>query len=169
MKYYVFALAVVSQTAMAQTCYDKDLIATTSTESFSTSVDGTAHDLRTGLMWMRCSLGQTWQSDTSTCSGNALQMTWQQALLNAKQTTFANYSDWHLPSTKELATLVERSCVNPAINSELFPATVAENYWSNTSSIDMADHAWSYAFYSGKNNLKRKQADVFVRLVRYAK
>lgn len=154
---------------IAQTCYSSDLIPTTDTESFKVNIDGTAEDLRSGLMWMRCSLGQTWQSDSASCSGEPLQMTWQQALLMAKSEVFADYQDWHLPSSKELATLVERSCVDPSINQELFPATVSENYWSNTTGKDMPDHAWAYAFYSGKNNLKRKEADVFVRLVRFAK
>lgn len=37
-------------------------------------VDGTVTDTRTGLMWMRCCVGQTW--DGATCRGEARKMDW---------------------------------------------------------------------------------------------
>ncbi|SFC68355.1 DUF1566 domain-containing protein [Pseudoalteromonas denitrificans] len=159
----------ISQISMAQTCYDADLVATTPSSRFVQSDNGTVEDQLTGLMWMRCSIGQTYNSTTKACDNEAQQVTWQQALKTAKSTTFADFSDWHLPDYKQLASIVERQCVDPAVNAVLFPNTLAENYWSSTSSIDKADHAWAYAFYSGKNNLKNKNADVYLRLVRFAK
>ena len=68
--------------------------------------DGTATDTETGLMWMRCALGQEYLE--SSCSGSALPLTWGDALEAAHSWEFANYDDWRLPTIKELATLVER-------------------------------------------------------------
>ncbi len=61
--------------------------------------DGTALDTVTGLMWMRCSVGQKW--DGSTCVGHAQ---WKDAKSASKN--FAGYSNWRLPSIDELRTLV---------------------------------------------------------------
>ncbi len=160
---------MMSASALAQTCYEANLTATTPTARFTIHQNGMVEDTMSGLMWLRCSLGQTWEESTSSCTGNAEQVTWQQALLAAKSATDGSFSDWHLPNIKEMATLVERQCVDPAINPTLFPQALSENYWTNTSDENQPEHAWAFAFYSGKNNLKNKQADVFVRFVRYAK
>jgi len=168
-KLYVMLAMFFSQYAFAQTCYDSDLTATTPTDRFVQNDNGTVEDSLTGLMWMRCSIGQTYNSETASCDSDAKQMTWKEALQTAKSTQFADFSDWHVPDFKQLAGMVERQCVNPAVNKVLFPNTPPENYWTNTTSIDVGDHAWAYAFYSGKNNLKSKNADIYVRLVRYAK
>jgi hypothetical protein len=169
LKLFTVLAVFASQNTLAQTCYTSDLTATTPTEQFIQYNNGTVEDTKTGLMWMQCSVGQSYNSETKSCDNAAQQMTWQQALKTAQGTSFVDFNDWHLPDYKQLATIVERQCVDAAVNSVLFPNTPPENYWTNTSSIATADHAWAYAFYSGKNNLKSKQADVYVRLVRYAK
>ncbi|MCP5124348.1 MAG: hypothetical protein H6973_01530 [Gammaproteobacteria bacterium] len=54
---------------------------TTSTEDFILDdLNGTATHAKTGMTWMRCSLGQTWESATQTCSGTATGYTWGEAL-----------------------------------------------------------------------------------------
>lgn len=64
---------------------------------------GLVKDTETKLMWMRCSLGQTW--DGSTCTGKALEYTWAETM---KQNGFnyAGYSNWRVPKIEELKTLV---------------------------------------------------------------
>lgn len=150
----------------AQVCYD-ELSATTPDTRFTINSDGTVLDTQTGLMWARCSFGQIWDNELSRCTGGAQQIEWQQALSLANTTRFAGFDDWHIPNVKELTSIVERKCVDPAINSSVFDDTQAENYWTNTSGIELPDHAWAVAFYSGKNNLKSKTADLYLRLVRY--
>lgn len=69
---------------------------------YITYKNGTALDTNSGLLWMRCSVGQSWTGKS--CEGNASTFTWSQAM---KQTTdFAKYSDWRLPTNKELRSLV---------------------------------------------------------------
>ena len=166
MKYLMIASGLLfSGSAMAQTCYS--LTQSTPFERFEINLDGTVVDTQTGLMWQRCSYGQAFNADTQTCSGSAQQLTWQQALQSAQTDTFADYDDWHIPNAKELASIVEHTCVEPSINNLAFLNTSNDNYWSSTSAITPADHTWVYEFYSGKNSLHDKTTDVFVRLVRY--
>ncbi|MFY8274112.1 DUF1566 domain-containing protein [Pseudoalteromonas sp. SSDWG2] len=157
--------AIMSFSASAQTCYS--LSVTTPTERFTIHEDGTVTDTHTGLMWQRCSYGQTFDAQLQSCTGDAQQLTWQQALQNAHANEFAGFDDWQVPNAKELASIVERTCVEPSINLSVFLSADNDNYWSNTSAITPADHAWVYEFYSGKNSLHDKTADVYLRLVRY--
>ena len=56
-----------------QTCKDS-IVATTPDANFTINSDGTVTHKTTGLMWMRCSLGQTW--DGKTCKDMAAIYTW---------------------------------------------------------------------------------------------
>jgi Protein of unknown function (DUF1566) len=116
-------------------------------------------DQQTGLTWSRCSVGQSW--DGSTCTGIASTMGHQDALTHAK-----SQSGWRLPNVKELASLMDLSCVNPAIDSVAFPATPAGNFWTATMST-WGNNAWSVGFYSGGSNVPVYANNYFyVRLVR---
>ena len=84
-------------------------------------------DTQTGLIWQRCSLGQTW-SGTS-CTGTAATYNWTNALQTAKNMG----NNWRVPNVKELDSLVEEACFNAAINETFFPATQTYNhYWSSS-------------------------------------
>ena len=61
-------------------------------------------DLQTGLIWQRCSLGQTWSG--TTCTGTATTYNW----INALRTTVNMGNGWRVPNIKELASLVEQTC-----------------------------------------------------------
>lgn len=152
----------------AQTCFTS-VPETTPTAQFTINNDGTVTDNLTGIMWMRCSIGQSWDANNQTCTGGVEQLTWQQALQTGSQYQFAGFDDWQLPNIKELSTIVERQCVDAAINKTLFPVTIAQNYWTSSSGVGSASQAWAVAFYSGKTNLRSKTSDIHLRLMRYAK
>ena len=67
---------------------------------------GMWHDPVTGLIWMRCSLGQ--KLDNDTCVGDAKQIRWIDAMLEAEKMSYAGYNDWYLPSIDDLRSL--RKC-----------------------------------------------------------
>jgi len=67
---------------------------------------GTAIDKRTNLMWYRCNVGEFWHGGK--CRGSADRFTWQQALGIAQEAKAAGYTDWRLPTVKELKGLVEK-------------------------------------------------------------
>jgi hypothetical protein len=151
----------------ASTCYDT-LTETTIIDNFTLLSNGLVQDKNTGLMWMRCAHGQTFDSTNSTCTGSPVQITWQDALQLSETINDGGYTDWRVPNAKELATIVEKRCVDPSVNEIVFPATSAENFWSSTTVVGTETSAWSVAFYNGKNNTKDKLLDLHVRFIRYA-
>lgn len=124
--------------------------------------NGTVTDQETGLMWKRCSEGQ---SGTS-CTGTVTAMNWQTALQTAADSSFAGHSDWRLPSAKELQSLVETGCHSPAINTTRFPNTRNSFYWSSTTVASSASGAWVVFFDGGFVDSYSKSSNLGVRLVR---
>lgn len=100
---------------------------------FSNNLDGTVDDLKTGLMWQHCSVGL---GGGDCAVGSASVFTWDQALHQVEILNnnggFAGYSDWRLPNIRELESLVEIGCHDPAINITVFPNTPASPSWTST-------------------------------------
>jgi len=142
--------------------------------------DGLVRDTKTGLMWMRCSLGQTW--DGSTCKGEPTSYQWKEAMKFPSDFSYEGYSDWQVPSFEELESLVYCSTgkdtnpaadgfcknysVEPTIMSDVFPQT--------------SQHSGTWSSYRGygiifKNDYSRiypsdtgvADSSFVVRLVRY--
>ncbi|MEP1447535.1 MAG: DUF1566 domain-containing protein [Paraglaciecola sp.] len=155
----------VSYMAVSQTCLPNFDVDSTVNE-FVDNADGTVTDESLGLVWMRCSLGQVWENQT--CTGDANELTWQQALQAAHGYEYAGQQGWRVPNMKELASLTERGCVRPAINELFFPNTYSDDYWTSTPSVADPKRAWVIAFFNSSNSLKDKSRFVFTRLVKTA-
>lgn len=131
--------------------------------------DGTVTDPVTGLTWARCPLGL---SGSSCDIGTAERYNWQQALeavQDANAGDYLGHDDWRLPNAKELHSLIETACREPAINSILFPATtgaIYSNYWSASPSAAHDNSAWYADFANGGINDNLKIFGYAVRLVR---
>ena len=87
-------------------------------------------DSQTGLVWRRCSEGQTWSG--STCTGFASGFTHEAALSQATAQTFATNVAWRLPNFKELSSIANRASANPTIDTSAFPSTPSAKFWSST-------------------------------------
>ena len=133
---------------------------------------GTITDQRTKLMWKQCAEGIVFDNQLPDCMGSATSSTWTQALVAVdalnKADGFAGYTDWRLPNKKELESLVERSCTNPAINASAFPNDLANANLFWTSSPDSANinSVWVIDFSTGDMNTADMTTPKFVRLVR---
>lgn len=120
-------------------------------------------DLKTGLIWQRCSLGQTW--NRTRCIGTAKEYTWGAALQSAKQLG----NDYRLPNVKELLTLIEPRCRNPAVNRMFFEETPNYIFWSSTPSHTTGASAWIVDFRDGSSATSQKSSRFHIRLVRSPK
>ena len=116
-------------------------------------------DTQTGLIWQRCSLGQSWNG--STCAGSAGVYTWQSALQAARDLG----NGWRVPNFKELQSLVEEACYSPAINETLFPAT-GSYYWTSSPYADDGYYAWFVGLNTGVTSNGLKSNNGYVRVVR---
>ena len=131
-------------------------------KTYSDNGDGTVTDPTTGLVWMRCSMGQDW--DGMTCTGTAKTYTFDEA--NALTVTFAGQSDWRVPNIRELQTIVDRSVVDPAIDEAAFPNTRTSNFWSASAYAGSSNDAWLVSFGNGSAGGYVKSVAFQVRLVR---
>jgi hypothetical protein len=132
--------------------------------SFVDHGDGTVTDTATGLMWQKCSYGQTWSNGQ--CTGSATTLTWQQALEAAETLTWPQngYTDWRLPNRNELHSLVDFSRYDPAIDPVF--ASVSSVYWSSTANAYVTDFAWRVGFNVGGVGDFLMSDSVYVRAVR---
>lgn len=79
------------------------------------------------------------------------------------------FSDWRLPSARELRTLVHFGNQNPSIDSSYFPNTntLFPLYWTISTHVLNVSSAWYVKFGEGRALVARKQATYLpVRLVR---
>ncbi|WP_295403762.1 DUF1566 domain-containing protein [uncultured Thiocystis sp.] len=145
--------------------------------------DGTVTDVKTGLQWMRCSLGQEWRGGC--CVGGAAKYTWDAARQAAeslnRQNGYVGYRDWRLPTKDELLTLVYCGkpqtwndtglpCTGkykrPTIDPVAFPNTPSSNVWSGSPYASSSSDAWYVAFGYGGVSYYFKDIAAYVRLVR---
>ena len=125
--------------------------------------DGTATDNVTGLMWQRCSLGQTLNG--STCSGSAGTYNWRDALQQGDSNSLAGYSDWRLPNVNELLSLVAHDRYNPSINKTVFPNWMSHEYVTSTPGT-LPYRVWVVHFRHGNSYTNNRTSAHYVRLVR---
>ena len=160
--------SLMAGTVQAQTCQPESIPASTPNSQLQDNGDGTITDTKTGLIWKRCLEGQ---SGSDCASGSAEAFTWQQALQRAQTVNssggFAGFSDWRLPTIKELSSLVEHQCVDPAINLTRFPHASSDGLWSSSAVAGNTDYAWCVNFYHGETVWYVKSGNGFqLRLVR---
>jgi len=164
----VLLLAFGSTPAFAdQSCDTSQYPLSAPTARFTDNGDGTVTDTRTHVMWMRCSMGQTWTG--STCEGTPLAMPWQAAQDAAvtmnKQGGFARHDDWRMPRISEMANIVEVQCANPRTNITVFPQTPAAFYWT-ASNRRNKDQAFMLSFGPQGTGDDVKTQPHYVRLMR---
>ena len=104
-------------------------------------------DLRSGVEWMRCSVGLQWNG--TRCDGKIIRLNHDDV---AKAIVIANEQlggNWRLPSREELEGLVCAACKTIKIDSESFPQTAPEPYWTGEVNGFAARHFWSVNFMTG--------------------
>lgn len=172
----LLALSLLPAGAAAEIC-NAAINSVTPMSRFTFHGDGTVTDSRTDLRWQRCSVGYA-LDDNGTAADPAddrcveaatTTFDWQGALQAAADLNgaggFAGFTDWRVPSVKELASIVEYKCADPAVNTVVFPDTPPAVFWSSTV-YNYLDNAAVLDFQSGRNATNFKDAEGFVSFVR---
>jgi len=129
-----------------------------------------ARDYLNKLEWMRCSVGQHWESDT--CMGEILMMSVVEANEVVQRVSGLDGGEWRLPTLKELQSIVTKVENRPDdfeanIDLETFPNTFAGPYWSSDQSFYSKQYQWSVNFFTGQSyNRFFPYQKLAVRLVR---
>ncbi|WP_169697697.1 DUF1566 domain-containing protein [Methylophaga nitratireducenticrescens] len=157
------------------------------------SNEGLVVDRDNNVMWMRCSIGQTWNGNT--CTGTAASLTKQEAENVVQAQTYGGYSDWRLPTVDELESLIycsngidarrydlnlgcedkvnQSSYLIPTYSHDVFPAEQYpeyNNYWSTSESKTSPGYTLMIEFNEGRVNMHDKSwAKRSVRLIRSSK
>lgn len=114
--------------------------------------DGTISDDANGLMW---------QGSTARPGKNH-----SQAQDTCENLTLADYTDWRLPSLKELLSLADFGQSTPAINLALFPGAASGPYWATDADALAAGSFWTVNFQSGSFLPQARAGANFIRCVR---
>ena len=153
-----------------QRCDTSKFPLSTPTERFADNGDGTVTDTSSGLMWMRCALGQTWADGA--CTGEATTYAWtslEPAATAINEGGQHFFSDWRVPGLRDLAMIAERECQDPRINLTVFPNTPATFYWTSTErENDPEDRAYALSFGPEGVEPHAKNLAHLLRLVRTA-
>jgi hypothetical protein len=103
-----------------------------------------------------------WQDDRD---AKTVQKDWAGAKSYCANLTLDGYSDWRLPSIKELQSIVDITKHDPAIKAG-FSNTASSWYWSASPDVGGDSVAWVVHFYGGYTYYDTKTYKYYVRCVR---
>jgi hypothetical protein len=104
-------------------------------------------DLRHGVDWLRCSVGQVWNG--TECKGDIVRLNHEDIKIAVKQAGEQLGGTWRLPNLEELEDLLCKSCKRPLIDPEMFPGTESEPYWTGEQNGLSTRHYFSVNFFNG--------------------
>ncbi len=119
--------------------------------------DDIVFDRASGLMWAA-------DGNAQGCDfGNSDE--WHNAIVFANIVTFAGFTDWRMPSIKELFSIANYATVI-GIDTTFFPNTFSTAYWSSTTDRTTTTRAWIIDFIAGTVVQKTKTLISKLRCVR---
>ncbi len=138
------------------TCTGTLVANTTGTASGTASTDwACTKDNVTNLIWSLASGSGDWTYATST---------YPTAMNTAERCGFT--TGWRAPTRRELFTIMHRGTGNPAIDSNYFPATQSNSYWSSDVYAGNPTDAFWVEFWDGMTIPTSKSNTLYIRLVR---
>ena len=108
-------------------------------------------DVRNNITWLRCSVGQTWDNEAKTCSGNLVKLNHDEIKLALEQASEQLGGEWRLPTLGELESLVCEECEPPKIKKKYFPNISPEAYWTSKRNFLNRKMVWTVNFMTGHN------------------
>ena len=125
------------------------LILATAVKSQFFEKEHTIRDVRNGISWLRCSVGQTWNMQEQTCIGEIVKLNHEEIAIAIEQATEQLGGNWRLPTLDELQSLVCEMCEPPKIKQKYFPNVSPEAYWSGKKNFLNKKMYWTVNFMTG--------------------
>lgn len=123
-------------------------------------------DAKSGLMWAAHHLVPAATDDDDAPSG---EMNHAEAEAAVAALDLAGFTDWRLPTVEELFAIADRSRHSPAIDTEAFPDTPSDWFWTSTpAEWNPSAGAWIVPFHDGYASTYIRDGVAFVRAVRSA-
>jgi len=91
---------------------------------------------------------------------------WNIRILHANNNSICGFSDWRVPNTHELNSIVNYSRSSPSIDIDYFPNTMSYWYWSSSLRGGNDNNVWDVSFANGRDSYDRTHDAYHVRLVR---
>lgn len=137
---------------------------------YSANGDGTRTEANSGLIW-ELKTDADGQADPANPGDADNRYSWAEAQALVVQMNAANYlghADWRLPSSAELAYLLDLSVAEPGPTISLsdFPNAQAGNYWSADADSENVDNGWVVDFSTAADTVLAKTVPCYVRVVR---
>lgn len=115
---------------------------------FTINADNTVTDTTTGLTWSRATVAKDVTHETGKAAAEALG------------------EGWRLPTIDELFALADRTKYAPAIDTDAFPDTANDWYWTDTPTAWNTSAVWVVAFNLGAALASHRLNYACVRAVR---
>jgi hypothetical protein len=117
--------------------------------SFTDNGNGTVTDNNTGLIWQKYENASAYNWYHASGTYDATYNPTSQNLCGSLN--LGGYSDWRLPSKKELMSIVDYGIPypGPTINTTYFPIAYVPFCWSSTTDADSPSYAWGVGFSYG--------------------
>ena len=104
---------------------------------FTINENGTVFDNETKLTWQR----EVMDKDVNM----------EKAKLYARDLRLGNFTDWRVPTIRELLSIVDYTRYNPAIDTDTFPNTPSVWFWSVSPCAYDSGYAWIVSFSYGSS------------------
>ena len=104
-------------------------------------------DLKNKVEWLKCSVGQVW--DTEKCTGDSIKVSLKEAEDLLPQVNQELGGEWRLPNKKELVSIICKTCSGAKINETYFPNSQADIYWTSQRNWWSPQFFWSVNFMTG--------------------
>ncbi len=118
---------------------------------FSLEDNGLANKSGTPVFWSRCPAGMQY-TNPNNCSGIPLFFSFDQARIYATEISEKSSQIIRLPTINEMQNITETSCINPSLNTNVFPAASVDKFWTSEQHSFRDELACTFYTYQGMDS-----------------
>ena len=117
--------------------------------NFVIDQSGLANRAGSSLSWSRCPAGMRLSSPKN-CSGAPLLLNFDQAQTYAMEISEKSAQKIRLPTRREMSSITESNCINPSLNTNVFPIPTIDKFWTSEQNLLRNNLACTVYTYQGR-------------------